>query len=314
MNIIPKCDKCFKTFSNYEGLKRHNNKQILCDRIIECKKCHKQFPTITKLNLHNKRITRCDPVIGDTTKTTPPDTCHFCGRSFNRTSSLTRHFNTCKIKNGGMRYLFDTIKKQQEQIDDQNKILLTLVKKQTPDINGNENVVGNGNNIIKNHFNTILNIQLIGFDSEENNDKMIQIIKNTAFDILSMDIKSDIPTQKQVFDRLLTIAENVYRNPEYKELQNVYVADPIQDKENAFTYDDGKWNIGDWNKVSKNLLQKIYNILYESKLKKYDSLQVIKHIFVLSGFSDDSIHIAEDNSAQLYNDLGIKLGFNTIIT
>ena len=70
----------------------------------------------------------------------------------------------------------------------------------------------------------------------------------------------------------------------------------------------------DWNKVSKNLLQKIYNILYESKLKKYDSLQVIKHIFVLSGFSDDSIHIAEDNSAQLYNDLGIKLGFNTIIT
>lgn len=381
---LPVCIKCKKIFSTFQMLEKHGNRKIPCDNVIRCDRCGKVFKITSSLRRHQMRKTPCDLIQGNPLEKTPVGGCRFCRKTFKSKYNLKNHYNVCKIKNGGMEILFDTIREQQKQIN----TLLHLAQApqgqlvQTPQVhlarpplppplqmpqmqlqNGNDNIIA-GRDVIKNHFNTTLNVQLIGIGSEEHNEKMLAIFKDVAAEILSAEVLTDVPVHKQMSDRLLSLAEHVYRNPRYKELQGIYVSDAKKDEENVFTYEcpsdddedgkdaeddddddgrcgdggindtlnhsvkesgpnteyipickhrEGKWHIGNWDKVSKELMRKMYDCLLDSKVKKYDVLKVMKHIFVLAGFSHSQINLTEENSRQLYHDLGIKLGFDTIV-
>jgi hypothetical protein len=57
--MIYKCTKCNKNFTSEYLLKKHENRKIPCDGILECVKCLKIFSTIQSLDQHYKRLTPC---------------------------------------------------------------------------------------------------------------------------------------------------------------------------------------------------------------------------------------------------------------
>ena len=104
-------------------------KKIPCDRKLKCDKCNIIFKNISNLKRHINRKNPCEPITGDPTQPTPMNTCHFCYRKFAHKQSLHNHFNTCKIKNGGMDLLFKKI----EELTDEVKQLRPHIKFYTGD-------------------------------------------------------------------------------------------------------------------------------------------------------------------------------------
>jgi len=83
--------------------------------VFKCDKCGQEFDARWKLNRHLSRITSCEPVIdGDHQN---PLTCRYCGRTFSRKSTLTRHIqNSCKVyKNKNL--LFEHVRKKEQNKD-----------------------------------------------------------------------------------------------------------------------------------------------------------------------------------------------------
>ena len=109
----------------------------------------------------------------------------------------------------------------------------------------------------------------------------------------------------------------VFRNPDHKELQGVYVLDLSKTKENAYYHEDGDWVLTDWYLLRSQLLQKLHNCLAKSKEnKKRDIENIIKYLFVLGDCGDcKSIkRLTDEETLEVYNDIGKKLKFKTIIT
>ena len=112
--------------------------------LYDCPECKKSFRDKYNLQRHRKQRKKpCAPIldIEDLSKEERenPNRCRFCGRTFASYSSMRRHIrNTCKIapRNGnteGMEILYDhIIKKQQEQIDQQQKQISQLLSLHQP--------------------------------------------------------------------------------------------------------------------------------------------------------------------------------------
>jgi hypothetical protein len=310
MNNVPKCDKCYSTFSSFQMLEKHSKRKYPCDRVLECNVCRKIFATPSSLKRHTIRKTPCEPIQGNPLEKTPENSCHFCYKKFASKQSLKRHFNTCEIKNGGMRLLFDKV----TQLTKMNEDMMTEIKT----LKGNKQLpmVGNNNTntyINSPHNNTTLNIQLMGYDSENHIDFLGEIIKKVLPGILSMPVREDTPQISQVQDRIQQIMMACYRNPDHKEMQNIYVLDTRTSKENAFVYQDGNWKLRDWEKLSVELVQKIR--LHASTIKtKNDILKVMKHIMILAGSDVPTVEKMTEKQMQiLYKDIGEKLKFETIV-
>jgi hypothetical protein len=316
MDQTNKCKKCKNVFSTPSNLDKHSKKARPCNSVFKCNKCDKMFKYKSDLVKHQNRKTPCDPIQGDPTKQTPKNTCHFCYKKLSSKYSLKNHFNNCKIKNGGMALLFKKVKDQGEKIkhmEKENKEMKEQISK-TPCANMIVN--GSGQNIetqnIANHINTTFNFTLINFGEGQE-----EIVKILAQEIqkLGLDGREDIPYIKQVKDRIIGLVMQVHRNPEQKELQNIYVTNPESTNDNAFFYEEGKWKITDWSKLNSKVLRNLYNNLERSKLhKKKDKLEVMKHIFVISGCGDrDTIKkMTDDDVTEMYLEIGNKLNFKTI--
>lgn len=309
----PTCPKCVKTFSSQYSLTSHMNRKIPCDRTIKCGVCQKQFTRLHDLKKHQNRKTSCEPIQGNPIEQVPPLTCHFCYKLFKNKYSLKRHFNTCKIMNGGMALLF----KRVEQLENENRELkkqITIVPVGQGTANATiGNVTGNNNNVL-NHTNTNFTFNFIGF--HDCSQQMIEILKQEAPKILYEEKQSDVSYAQQVQSRIQNLVTSCYRNPDYKELQNVYVTDPSKPKDNAFIHDEGKWNISSWDDVNKKILNKMYNNLVSARIKKReDKLKLMKHIFVLGGCgnADDIEKMTDDEVEDLYFSIGRQLNFETIV-
>jgi hypothetical protein len=270
---------------------------------------------------HQNRKTPCDPIQGDPTKQTPKNTCHFCYKKLSSKYSLKNHFGVCKIKNGGMALLFKKVKDQGEkikQMEKENKEMKEQITKSDTKmiVNGGYQNQNNTQNIetqnIANHINTTFNFTLINFG--EGQEEIVKILSQ-EIQKLGLDGREDIPYIKQVKDRIIGLVMQVHRNPEQKELQNIYVTDPKSPTDNAFFYEDGKWKITDWGKLNSKVLRNLYNNLEISKLhKKEDKLEVMKHIFIAGGCGDRETikKMTDDDVAEMYLEIGNKLNFKTI--
>lgn len=314
MNVSLKCEKCKIKFGTIQNLENHLKKKIPCDRILKCNKCDKTFNHKGHLTAHQNRKTPCEPIQGDPTKRTPENACHFCYKKFKSKYSLKNHFGVCKIKNGGMALLF----KKVERLERENKEMKEQITKSDTKmiVNGgyqNQHITQNieTQNIV-NHTNTTFNFTLINFG--EGQEEIVKILAQ-EIEKLRLDSRDDIPYIKQVKDRIIGLVMQVHRNPEQKELQNIYVTDPESPKDNAFFYEDGKWKITDWGKLNSKVLRNLYNNLERSKLhKREDKLEVMKHIFVAGGCGDRETikKMTDDDVSEMYLEIGNKLNFKTI--
>ena len=217
-----------------------------------------------------------------------------------------------------MALLFKKVKDQDEkikQMEKENKEMKEQIAK-TPGVKMIVNGVYQNQNIgtqnIANHTNTTFNFTLINFG--EGQEEIVKILSQ-EIQKLGLDGREDIPYIKQVKDRIIGLVMHVHRNPEQKELQNIYVTDPKSPTNNAFFYDDGKWRITDWGKLNSKVLRNLYNNLERSKLhKKEDKLEVMKHIFIAGGCGDRETikKMTDDDVAGMYLEIGNKLNFKTI--
>jgi hypothetical protein len=229
--------------------------------------------------------------------------------------NLKRHFNTCEIKNGGLALLF----KKVQGLTEQDKLKNEKIKQMENEIKtlkcGKQtHVVDNTMNTYINspHNNTTLNFNIQGYDSEQHIDFLGEALKRVLPGILGLPVREDIPRISQVRDRIKQIIMACYRNPEHKEMQNVYVLDTQAEKENAFVYQEGNWKLRDWEKLSVELVQKIR--LHASMIKTpSDILKVMKHIMILAGSDVPTVEKMSEKQMQiLYKELGEKLQFDTI--
>jgi hypothetical protein len=183
-------------------------------------------------------------------------------------------------------------------------------------------VVNNYNTInnVMNHHNTTLNINLMNFDSPDHVDRLKLLLKDTVPAILGAPVQVNVEHMVQVKDRIQQLVVSCLRNPDYSDMQNVYVADQNIDKKtehvNAFVYDNDKWQIRDWHLLRQDILSKIYMHVDANKhvREKSDVLDVMKHVFILAGLGESNVEKMTDAEvSELYFDMGKKLEFATIL-
>lgn len=115
--IILKCKKCEKIFKSAYGFECHMKKKIPCNQVLTCTKCNKVFAKKSDLTRHIARKTSCELVQGDMIGVIPDNKCQFCGRVMRDKYILGKHFNTCKVKNGGIQLLLEKLVKEKEAVD-----------------------------------------------------------------------------------------------------------------------------------------------------------------------------------------------------
>ena len=152
-----------------------------------------------------------------------------------------------------------------------------------------------------------------GYDSDKHIDFLEESLRRVLPDILGLPVRDDIPRMAQTQERIQQIMMACYRNPDHKEMQNVYVLDTQITKENAFVYQEGNWKLRDWEKLGVELVQKIR--LHASTIKTpSDILKVMKHIMILAGSDMPTVEkMTEKQIQMLYKDIGEKLKFDTIV-
>jgi hypothetical protein len=226
---------------------------------------------------------------GDPTKKTPPNTCHFCYLKFKNKYNLKKHFKTCKIKNGGMEILFKTInelKSDNVALKQEVKQLKTETKgMMVQNINNTKNTINNNtNNNTFNHFDvTNNNLNLVGFGSAEEYDTIKTILLANASRILGKAI-TNTPRDEQRKDRVYEMVTTVYRNPEYPQMQNIYVTNAMKKTNNAFKYYNNGWQSCDWSQLNTAMLGKLWNVLMDNRSKMgKDTLRVIACLPELTG-------------------------------
>jgi hypothetical protein len=310
MENVLSCKTCKKKFSTIGNLERHQKRKTPCYEKIECRRCFKVFDKPSSLKRHTNRKTPCELIQGNPLEKTPKNTCHFCYKKMSSMQNLKRHFNTCEIKNGGLALLFEKVTQLTKMNEKMEKEIKTLKEIKQPQI-VNDNTM---NTYINSpHNNTTLNFHIEGYDSEKHYDYLSKALHNVLHEILESPVRKDIPKIVQVQDRIQKIMMACYRNPKHKEMQNVYVLDPLTSKENAFVYQNGNWELRDWEELSIELVQKIR--LHTSMIRTpQDILKVMKHIMILAGSDIPTVEKMTEKQMQvLYKDIGEKLKFETIV-
>lgn len=304
-----KCNKCDKVFSTATNLQKHMNKKTPCYKILRCEKCNKIFNHKGAFNKHKNRKTPCEPIQGNPMENTPKNTCHFCYKKFKNKYNLKNHFNVCKIKNGGMSLLFEKIKLQDEKIKQMEDEIKTLRTNPQGQLINNNNF---GEIDASNHHNTQININFINWD--DNHDSIKKILAENLPQILAAPRQDDVPFVQQVSNRMSNIVGMVFRNPEYKELQGLYVVDLEKETDNAFIYNDDKWVITDWDDLRTSMLQKLYMCKPKTKEDQDDVLDIIKYLFVLGKCGDcKSIkRLSDEETLRVYADISKQLKFSNI--
>lgn len=298
------CKKCNRKFGAIQTLERHLKKKIPCGRVLKCEKCNKKFKQLGHLTKHQNRKTPCEPIQGDPTIKVGPNTCIYCRKVFKSKYNVKSHLGVCKIKNGGMEILFDEVKRLKEEMKE--------LKKNQPHV---QNITNNNIKNQNNHFGHTFNFNFINFD--EGSGVIENILNTKGIQLLSEKFTQDIPRIAQISNRVIDLIGLVFRNPDHKELQGVYVLDLSKTKENAYYHEDGNWILTDWVILRSQLLQKLHNCLIKSaENKRQDIEKIIKYLFVLGDCGDcNSVKkLTDDETMGIYKDIGKKLQFETIVT
>lgn len=306
MKNKPTCEKCKQTFESFRTLDGHNNRKIPCDRVLSCVKCNREFKRLEHLVRHQNRKTTCSPIKGDPTKRAAPNTCIYCRKQLSTNSSLKRHHRVCVVKNGRMDILFDEVKRL-KNINAEVKQLKDKIKL----LEGNQviNITNNITNVQNNHINNTLNINFIHFE-EDGGDKIREILGNDGVKLIEQKFVPELPMIEQLTNRVVNLIGLVFRNPEHKDLQGIYLVDPSKEKDNAYFHDGGQWQLTDWIPLRRRMLNKLYMEILDRKIKKKDTENITRTISGLSMDGDKQLSIEENDIIR--KEIGDLMMFNTI--
>ena len=124
-----------QTLTTPEMLIGDNNDENGEKTIINNKKCYSCgmiFRTPANLQRHKSRKTPCLIRNLPEADKNNPLRCIFCNKILSKKENLTRHFKTCKIKNGGMGILDEKVRHEQEIriINEKNEIRYNELQQQ----------------------------------------------------------------------------------------------------------------------------------------------------------------------------------------
>lgn len=305
-NLI--CTTCKRSFTTAHSAERHIARKIPCYERLVCKKCNKSFNGMNNYVRHINRKTSCRFLHDDPTKKIGKLTCKWCFKSFSTKSNLTKHQDkACKVNNGNRNILFDKLHNRLVAVEKEFKQLRSHPKH----IIDNMTVV---NNIQTNHINNTLKINFLNFSKHHT---VIQnILQSGATEILGKNIIQDVPLYKQVSDRVVNLVGLVFRNPEHKDMQGIYVVNLDSKNHTAYVFDDGQWKVSDWNVLRTQVLEKLFNVLSVSKEnKRADLMNIIKYLFALGPGNGKCSSVSELKSneiLEIYRDIGSMLRFSSI--
>jgi len=190
-------------------------------------------------------------------------------------------FREIETKNKEMEIKLREMESKMREVQEENKKL--------KEIKGNiiNNNIQNNNIGTQNNINIHINRDaLMDFGSVEMEDRIEEILKKKAKEIFyaSREFKND---EEEIKDRVYKLVNSIYRNSEIPELQNVFtqnakdhllnVEAPIPIK--AFFWNEKKWNLSEWEKLGKYLIETIYNSLPGDLSNKSDILKIRKKLY-----------------------------------
>jgi len=230
-------------------------------------------------------------------KNTNDINCPYCGRSFTRKESLTRHLKSrCKIKKSQenekekIYQMLLAQKMEMENMKNEINLLRTENKKlkaQNVTINNDNSTTNN----INNTFNNNMNIQLVAF-GQEDKDSM----KNSEiFGIL-----------RRGFSSVPELVKAVHFNKDRPENHNIYISN-MRDNY-VMVFDGDKWGLRDRNETIRNIFDDGRNFLivkYNDMKDKFSD----KHRQIVKKFErfDYDIDHNSHKKGQVFNDIKMIL-------
>ena len=168
--------------------------------------------------------------------------CEYCNREFKRKYHLTRHYNTCKIKEKiNYKKLYEEALNQKAKSEESKDKIISQLTDQL------ERVIEKVGNTHITQNNIILNC----YGSEN----IEHITDNYKLELL-----------KLPYSMIPKLIENVHFDPNYPENNNIYI--PNKKEPYVKVFHDNKWIYKDRNKAINELIDKNYNRLDEYYQKK----------------------------------------------
>lgn len=277
-----------------------------------CFSCGKTFSKPYYYERHKQRKTPCliqDVPENDDAK----NRCKFCNKTYKYKYTLTRHYKTCKIKNGGMKILAEKIqreqameqKKQLDNITVQMGQLLSLVKTQSEEIQKlKQNQFISTNNAMHNFGDN--NTQNI------NQSKHITINNYMTPDISGLKLTDDRINQ---YDKLsCAVLDTIYFNPDRPENHSIYLVNKKDKTLMVYTgkpTEECKWKLltsdGDRKRLAtqlQNIIVKegveLVNSIYESKEETFLKLpKYLSNRIISFNSYEDEVRIYETDMLNL---------------
>jgi hypothetical protein len=272
VSIMPKyqCERCFKDFNQKCEYTRHLNKKFKCKNIAP--KCTETAPDCTEYK----------SIIGDENSEIR---CHYCGTTFTRGSSLTRHIeNRCKIKKANdakmeeLMTMLIEIKESNKEIKENNKKLVEDMKKLKEE-NANYKQIITNNNTQNIQTQNNVYVKVVAYGKED-------VSKLTDNDYKRIFVRG--------MNSIPALLEKMHFDKNVPENHNVYISN-LRD-EYVLMYDGKKWRLKDREDALQQLYEDKADILetkFEELIEKLDepTIKMFKRFLKIKDDDEEKIKV-----------------------
>jgi hypothetical protein len=249
------------------------------------------------LQRHNDRKTSCEPIQGDLNVPPGLNGCRFCYKRLKTKSSLTRHYKTCKIKNGGTNILFEKIEKMEKRMDklcEENKQLKMANASAGQAIQNN-------------------NGHAAAIQGDHNTNTQVQFTLNSYKKPDMKDIKLSLQSLIEDGTILKTLMESIYFNPAKPENHSI-LSHNLKEKKIA-VYND-TWKLLTSDKEREQLVDEVKAVCsikggtllnaddgpYCGDITSPELALVIKNrIIAFNGMEKDEANMTEDEMLNTFH-------------
>lgn len=238
-----------------------------------CEKCGKEFSKPYWLKVHRGRKTPCDLILD---KPGPPpkdvNRCRFCGRDFASYQSMCRHIRTtCRIapnqRNGqeGMDYLYEHVKRQQSQLQEQKERLekqeakLAVLQNVVAPVGGEPGVrvTGQNNSVTINQLQQNNQMNVVVFGQESTAHLTPGAIKRLLDEAVGLDAGPAAALA------MLRAAEEIYSNRSHPE--NITCFLPNKKTKEALVHGAAGWEVRPEAAVLPAIAQRSHTALFNAQ-------------------------------------------------
>lgn len=215
-----------------------NENDIKEDR--HCFNCGKTFAKPAHLIRHKHRKTPC--LIQEIPENDiAPNRCKYCNKAYQSKSTLTRHYKTCKIRNGGMEMLMRKVSKEEEnEQKTMMKQMMAMMQTQQNMMKVQQEEILN----MKKKMETMV-IAPTTSNSHNNTNSHNQITINNYLTPNTEGLTLDKSTLDNYSNLSYAVLDNIYFNAEHPENHSFYVSNKKEKELMVYTNCDKKSEFND---------------------------------------------------------------------